>query len=155
MFVLPFLMALRTGLFAEGRFMGRVLDEWVNDTQEFLHTKLPHLIVIVAIAFILSRLLRILTNRMLRVAEQHAAGAIRISQVKTLSGVIRTTGISIILVILGLQFLEVLGLNLSPLLASAGIAGVAIGLAAQNHRQRRAQRCSHTDRRPVQRGRHH
>jgi small conductance mechanosensitive channel len=131
MFPLPFLMAIRTGLFAEGRFMGRVLDEWANDTQEFLHTKLPHLIVVLAIAFILSRLLRILTNRMLRVAEQHAAGAIRISQVKTLSGVIRTTGFSIIFVILGLQFLEILGLNLGPLLASAGIAGVAIGLAAQ------------------------
>lgn len=131
MFALPFLMALRTGLFAEGRFMGRVLDEWVNDTQEFLHTKLPHLIVVVLIAFILSRLLRVLTSRMLRVAEQHAAGAVRISQVKTLSGVIRATGISIILVILGLQFLEILGLNLGPLLASAGIAGVAIGLAAQ------------------------
>jgi small-conductance mechanosensitive channel len=131
MYVLPFLMAIRTGLFAEGRFMGRVLDEWANDTQEFLHTKLPHLVVIAAIAFILSRLLRIFTNRMLRVAEQHAAGALRISQVKTLSGVIRTTGFSIIFVVLGLQFLEILGLNLGPLLASAGIAGVAIGLAAQ------------------------
>jgi small conductance mechanosensitive channel len=131
MFALPFLMALRTGLFAEGRFMGRVLDEWVNDTQEFLHAKLPHLIVIVAIAFILLYLTRILSNRMLRVAEQHAADRIRIAQVKTLSGVIRTTGISIIVVIFGLQFLETLGFNLGPLLASAGIAGVAIGLAAQ------------------------
>jgi small conductance mechanosensitive channel len=131
MFALPFLMAQRTGLFAEGRFMGRVLDEWVNDTQEFLHAKLPHLVVVVAIAFFLSYLMRLLTNRMLRVAERHAADTIRIAQVKTLSGVIRATGISIILVIFGLQFLEILGLNLGPLLASAGIAGVAIGLAAQ------------------------
>jgi small-conductance mechanosensitive channel len=131
MFVLPFLMAIRTGLFAEGRFMGRVLDEWLSDTQEFLHTKLPHLIVVILIAFVLSRLLRIVTHKMIRVSEQHAAGSGRIAQVKTLSGVVRTTGFSIILVILGLQFLEILGLNLGPLLASAGIAGVAIGLAAQ------------------------
>ena len=24
-------MAVRSGLFAEGRFMGKVLDEWIND----------------------------------------------------------------------------------------------------------------------------
>jgi small conductance mechanosensitive channel len=69
---------------------------------------------------------------MIRVAEQHGAGPGRIGQVRTLSGVIRATGITIIAVITGLQFLDAVGLNLSPLLASAGIAGVAIGLAAQN-----------------------
>jgi small-conductance mechanosensitive channel len=31
-----------------------------------------------------------------------------------------------------LQFLAALGVNLAPLLASAGVAGIAIGLAAQN-----------------------
>ena len=31
-----------------------------------------------------------------------------------------------------LQFLAAVGVNLAPLLASAGVAGVAIGLAAQN-----------------------
>jgi small conductance mechanosensitive channel len=131
MHMLPYLLAFRTGLFAEGRFMGRVLDEWILDTQEFIRTKLPHLLVVVFIAFLLSRLLRIITVRMIRVAEQHGAGPGRIGQVKTLSGVIRNTGFSIIAVITGLQFLDAVGLNLGPLLASAGIAGIAIGLAAQ------------------------
>jgi small conductance mechanosensitive channel len=130
--MLPFLMAFRWSWFQEGRFLGKVLDEWTDDAQEFIHTKLPHLIVVAAIAFILIRLLRIVTRRMIRVAEQHGAGPGRIGQVKTLSGVIRTTGISIIAVITGLQFLDAVGINLSPLLASAGIAGIAIGLAAQN-----------------------
>jgi small conductance mechanosensitive channel len=52
--------------------------------------------------------------------------------VKTLAGVIRTTGLAIIGAIVSLQFLAAMGVNLAPLLASAGIAGVAIGLAAQN-----------------------
>jgi small conductance mechanosensitive channel len=52
--------------------------------------------------------------------------------VKTLAGVVRTTGFTIIAAIVGMQFLEAVGVNLAPLLASAGIAGVAIGLAAQN-----------------------
>jgi small conductance mechanosensitive channel len=128
----PFLLAFRWGIFQEGRFLGKVLDEWGDDTQEFIHSKLPHLVVVVLIAFILIRLLKIITSRMIRVAEQHAAGKVRIAQVKTLSGVIRATGLTVIGVITGLQFLDAVGLNLGPLLASAGIAGVAIGLAAQN-----------------------
>jgi small conductance mechanosensitive channel len=130
--MLPFLLATRMGWFAEGRFMGRVLDEWANDTQEFIHTKLPHLLVVAAIALILSRILRTITFRMTRVAEQHAVGAVRIAQVKTLAGVIRTTGLAIIGLIAGMQILDAVGINFGPLLASAGIAGVAIGLAAQN-----------------------
>lgn len=124
--------AARTGWFAEGRFLGRLLDEWTGDAQEFVHVKLPHLIVIAAIAFLLSRVLRAVTKRMVRVAEQHAAGAGRLAQVRTLAGVIHTTGLAVIGVIFGLQFLDALGFNLAPLLASAGVAGIAIGLAAQN-----------------------
>lgn len=124
-------MAVRSGIFAEGRFMGKVLDEWIADGQEFLHTKLPHLVVIVVIAFFLNKLLRIITGRMVRVAERHAAGHGRIAEVKTLASVIRATGLAVIGAIAGMQFLAALGVNLSPLLASAGVAGVAIGLAAQ------------------------
>ncbi|HEY1161264.1 MAG TPA: mechanosensitive ion channel family protein [Terracidiphilus sp.] len=130
----PFLilLAARYGWFREGRFLGKVLDEWVVDTQEFIRTKLPHLVVIAAIAFVLSRILRLITYHMTRVAEQHAASPERISQVKTLSGVIRTTGLAVIGLIAALQFLDALGVNLTPLLASAGVAGLALGLAAQN-----------------------
>jgi len=49
-----------------------------------------------------------------------------------LAGIVRTTGFAIIITLVGLQFLAALGVNLGPLLASAGVAGVAIGLAAQN-----------------------
>jgi moderate conductance mechanosensitive channel len=130
--MLPFLIGARWGLFAEGRFLGKVLDEWILDTQEFIRTKLPHLIVVAIIAFVLIRLLRLITTHMVRVAARHAANPDRIGQVRTLSGVISTTGIAIIGVITGLQFLDALGVNLAPLIASAGVAGLAIGLAAQN-----------------------
>ena len=63
-----FWWAARTGWFAEGRFLGRVVDEWATDSQEFVRTKLPHLLVIGAIAFFLNKLLQIATHRMARVA---------------------------------------------------------------------------------------
>ena len=127
-----FLFAIRTGLFAESRFMGKVLDEWINDIQEFMRTKLPRLVVLAIFALILSRLLSLITNKMIRIAEGRASGTVRVSQVKTLAGVVRTTALTVLCVIVGLQFLAAIGVNLAPLLASAGIAGVAIGLAAQN-----------------------
>jgi small conductance mechanosensitive channel len=126
------LFAIRTGLFAEGRFMGKVLDEWIGDLQEFVRVKLPHLVLLAIFAVILARLLRLVTNNMIRIAERHAAGTVRVSQVRTLAGVVRNTVLTIICVIVGMQFLAAVGVNLAPLLTSAGIAGVAIGLAAQN-----------------------
>jgi small conductance mechanosensitive channel len=130
----PFVLylAARTGLFAEERFLGRVADGWAIDAQEFVRVRLPHLLIVALIGFVLSRLLHLITARMIHVAEQHAAAPAHIAQVKTLSGVIRTTGLAIIGVVVSLQFLAAVGVNLAPLLASAGIAGVAIGLAAQN-----------------------
>ena len=125
------LSAVRTGIFAEGRFMGKVLDEWITDTQEFVRTKLPHLVLVAIIAFALMRILRLITGRMIRLAEHHGVGQARLSQVRTLAGVVRTTGIAVIVVIVSMVFLSAVGVNLAPLLASAGVAGVAIGLAAQ------------------------
>jgi small-conductance mechanosensitive channel len=52
--------------------------------------------------------------------------------VRTLLSVIRATGVGVIVFLATLQVLPILGFNLGPLLTSAGVAGVAIGLAAQN-----------------------
>jgi small conductance mechanosensitive channel len=128
----PALWALRTGIFAEGRFLGRMMDAWAVDGEDFVRAKLPHLLMVALIAFILNRLLHLITNRMISLAEQHAPEHNRIAQVRTMAGVIRTTGLAVIGAIVGLQFLAAVGVNLAPLLTSAGIAGVAIGLAAQN-----------------------
>jgi len=130
--MLPFLLAARVGWFAQGRFLGKVLDEWADDIQEFIHSKLPHLIIVAAIAFVLIHILRLLTTRMIHIADQHAAGKNRASQVKTLASVIHATGLTIITAIATLQILDAFGVNLAPLLASAGVVGVAIGLAAQS-----------------------
>ncbi len=127
-----FAMLVRSGIFAEGRFLGKVLDEWVGDLQEFVHVKLPHLFVQVVIAVILTRLITVVTRRIVAISEKKKdARPGRNSQVKTFAGILRTTLTGVVWGLATLQFLEVIGVNLGPLLASAGIAGVAIGLAAQ------------------------
>jgi small conductance mechanosensitive channel len=135
MFLFPlratFLLTIQWAIFQQGHFLGKVLNEWIDDSQEFLHTELPKLIVIALIAFILSRFLHLLTAHMNRVAQASAAGPERMAEVKTMAGVIRATGLAIITVIAAFMSLSAIGFNLAPLLASAGIAGIAIGLAAQ------------------------
>ena len=129
--ILSFLLTLSWGWFQGNRFFDKVFDEWTGDAQEFIHTRLPHLLVVAAIAFLLIRLLSLITRHMTLAAERHALAQGRAGEVKTLAGVVRATGLTAIAVITGLQVLDAVGLNLGPLLASAGIAGVAIGLAAQ------------------------
>ncbi|MGB0064723.1 MAG: hypothetical protein WBP85_09785, partial [Terracidiphilus sp.] len=90
------LLAMRWSLFREDRFLGKVLDEWIADSQEFVHTKLPKLIVIALIAFVLSRLLHLVTFHMARLAEQRTGHTARLAEVKTMSGVISATGLAVI-----------------------------------------------------------
>jgi small conductance mechanosensitive channel len=126
-----FAMMIRTGLFAEGRFLGKILDEWIGDGQEFVHTKLPHMIVIAVIAFVLSRIIAGATNRMVSLSDKHDKRPGRHSQLKTFAGILRTTLNAILWTLTTLQLLTIMGVNLGPLLASAGVAGIALGLAAQ------------------------
>jgi moderate conductance mechanosensitive channel len=107
-------------------------DKYLADLQDFLHLKLPKLIGVALLSWLLMRLLKLITNRVVRIAEQQSSSPAHLAQVKTLTSVIRATGIGVIVVIAGLQILTVLDFSLGPLLTSAGVAGVAIGLAAQN-----------------------
>jgi moderate conductance mechanosensitive channel len=114
-------------------FLRGLNQEWLSDVQEFLHTGLPKLIFIALYAWVLILLVNFITGRIMKVAEHRdSLGAARGAQVRTLATVIRATGIGIVAFLAFLQIMEnVLHFNLGPLLASAGVAGVAIGLAAQ------------------------
>lgn len=124
-------LLLRTGVFAEGRFLGKLLDEWIADAQDFLHVKLPRIIFIIIVAFVLTRLITMATQRMVRIADRKNDRPGRHFQVKTFASILRTTLNAVLWTITALQIFSALGANLGPLLASAGVAGVAVGLAAQ------------------------
>ena len=121
-------MTLATGW---REFFRTIDDKWVADLQDFIHRALPKIVVIMIGAWILTRFLKLITKHVLKVAERHSGGVGHISQVRTLTSVIRATGIGIIAFLAALEILPLLGFKLEPLLASAGVAGVALGLAAQ------------------------
>lgn len=106
---------------------------WVNSAQDFLINDLKHLIAILLFAWLAFWLLKTLTGRMRRAAERHPnVGLARTAQIRTLASVLRDTGYGIIAFFTLTSILrEIFDFNPTPLLASAGVAGVAIGLAAQ------------------------
>src|SRR5277367_15178 len=114
-------------------FLRNLDQEWLSDVQEFLHVGLPKLLFIALYAWALILLVNFITTRVIKVAERRDAQEVgRGAQVRTLATVIRATGIVIVGFLAFLQIMEnVLHFNLGPFIASAGVAGVAIGLAAQ------------------------
>jgi small-conductance mechanosensitive channel len=105
----------------------------LDRAQDFLLNDLQTLIEILVFAWIAIWLVKLITDRMKRAAERHASGGLaRTSQIRTLASVLRASGFGIVGFFAVVSILrDVFNFNLTPLLASAGVAGVAIGLAAQ------------------------
>jgi len=109
-----------------------VVRDWRHDGLVFVHLDLPRLLVILAIAFILMRIVGFFVNRMKRLADRQAGNAQRASEIRTLAAILRATAYSIIGFIVLLHVLAIFDIPLTPYLASAGVVGVGIGLGAQS-----------------------
>jgi moderate conductance mechanosensitive channel len=107
------------------------LRDWAQDSRQFVHHDLPKILLVVVVSFFLIGVLRAITDRMgaLKVSDRYSE--MRARQVKTMAGVIHSVGKFAILFVAALEILSQLGFNLGPLLASAGIVGLAIGFGAQ------------------------
>src|SRR5208337_3409664 len=110
----------------------QLLDYWRGDAFEFLRHRVPRIIGVLIIAFILARLLRKLSRHLSELSNrQGLATGLRAQQLRTLASVIYSVGVFAILFLAAMQILPLLGINMGPLLASAGIVGLAIGFGAQ------------------------
>jgi small-conductance mechanosensitive channel len=116
----------------DNRIWKIVERDWHVDIINFVRTDLPRLLAILVLAFILQRIVTFFVNRMLRLAEKQVGNSQRASQLRTMAAIIRATSYSIIAFIVLLHVLSIFNINLTPLLASAGVVGVGIGLGAQS-----------------------
>jgi moderate conductance mechanosensitive channel len=109
-----------------------VLGDWRQDAFGFLRFQVPKILAVLLIAFILTRLLKILTRHISDLGgRQDLPPSVRSQQFRTVSAATYSVGILAITSIAGMQILALLGVNMGPLLASAGVAGLAIGFGAQ------------------------
>ena len=106
--------------------------DWHDDIINFVRADLPRLLAILVVAFILQRIVVFFVNRMRRLADRQVGNSQRASQLRTMATIVRATSYSIIGFIVLLHALSIFNINLTPLLASAGVVGVGIGLGAQS-----------------------
>jgi small-conductance mechanosensitive channel len=104
---------------------------WQNDFISIIQNKLPKFVAVLLIVFILHRLVLFFVKRVRRRAD-HQVSFHRAAQLRTTAAIIRATSYSVFGFIIFLQVLNLLNIPYQPLLASAGILGIAVGLGAQS-----------------------
>jgi small-conductance mechanosensitive channel len=108
-----------------------LLNGWRDDSIRFLHQDAPKILFVVLMAFVLIRIFRAVVGKMASLQQRRLPSGLRSQQVRTLAAVINSVGVFVVVFVSTLMILGTLGLNLGPLLASAGIVGLAIGFGAQ------------------------
>ena len=92
-----------------------------------------HLVVIFVVALLLNRLLRVITNLVIKpAASESRAAKAREQQTRTVAGVLYSAGSKIVWAIALLTAAPEIGINVTPVAALAGLASLALGFGAQN-----------------------
>src|SRR5437879_4396114 len=117
---------------AKGELVENILTDWRGDIAAWARKDAPKLLVVLIIAAILLRLLEVVTRRLEDYSKnQPVTGGLRGQQLRTLSSIIASVGAVLIYFLAAMQVLPLFGVDMKPILASAGIVGLAIGFGAQ------------------------
>ena len=108
--------------------LGRALHRLI----ELLLMRGGRVLLVLALLFVAVQFLRMACNRMHVLMEGFAPTIERQKRAQTLSNIVYAVGFALVLVIGILLVLRELGLDIAPLLATAGIGGLAVGFGAQS-----------------------
>jgi len=121
----------RYSIFLAEVHLPALVHDWGDDARTFLRHDAPKLVLVIVGSLVLIRLVRLLTSKIASLQSRNIPSGLSSQQVRTLASVINSVGVFVILFWALLQALPLLGFELGPLLASAGVAGLAIGFGAQ------------------------
>ena len=124
-------LLIQTKLFSTGGNLTALLRDWREDTMTFLRHDAPKIVLVVFVAYVMTRTIRAIARKTAELHIKKLPSGVSVQQVRTITGVITSIGVFVIFFVASLEVLHFLGLDLAPLLASAGIAGLAIGFGAQ------------------------
>jgi small-conductance mechanosensitive channel len=125
-------MLLATLVPQDERIFQTVEQDWHNDVIAFLQTKLPKILVVFVVLFILQRIVFFFVKKMRTRADRQAHNFHRASQLRTMASILRATSLGVLGFIGFLQILNIFDIPYQPILASAGVLGIGIGLGAQS-----------------------
>jgi moderate conductance mechanosensitive channel len=103
-------------------------DKWML----FLRDQAPQVVGTIIVALIALWVVRTISNRLSAISRrQGTLQHLRLQQLRTLASVIRSVGTFVVILLALLTILPHFGLDVAPLIASAGVVGLAIGFGAQ------------------------
>jgi len=114
------------------RILQVIQHDWHNDIILFLQNKLPKIVVVLLVIFALQRVVLFFVKKMRTRADHQVANFHRAAQLRTMASILRATSYGVLGFIAFLQLLNIFDIPYQPILASAGIVGVGIGLGAQS-----------------------
>jgi moderate conductance mechanosensitive channel len=121
---------MQTAVLTQGSIPA-LLRDWREDTMVFLRHDAPKIVFVLLVAYLLTRAARAVARKTADLHVRKLPSGVRVQQVRTVASVVTSITVFVIFFVAALEVLSLLGLNLGPMLASAGIAGLAIGFGAQ------------------------
>jgi len=122
------------------------MDQWlsptfwqdiISQTVAWIITTLPSLLIILILAFILLKVTNIFLHRMKPLMLKHMESGTDLDtneiekRLDTLLGILRSIIKIIVWLMIGMLFLRKIGIDIAPIIAGAGIIGLAVGFGAQ------------------------
>ena len=104
-----------------------ISDKWLE-----LLLQSSHILIILILSWLLMRVSRKLIGTFKRYVTSRTLDAGSIKRAETLGQVFSNTAIVIIILITGMLILGEVGISIAPILAAAGVVGVAVGFGAQS-----------------------
>ena len=105
---------------------------WHDDIVLFVRDKLPRILAVLLVIFVLQRIVLFFVKKMQKRADRQVANFHRGAQLRTMASILRATSYGVLGFIAFLQLLNIFDIPYQPILASAGIVGVGVGLGAQS-----------------------
>jgi small-conductance mechanosensitive channel len=114
------------------RILQVIQRDWHQDIILFLQNKLPKIVAVLLVIFALQRVVLFFVKKMRTRADHQVGNFHRAAQLRTMASILRATSYGVLGFIAFLQLLNIFDIPYQPILASAGIVGVGIGLGAQS-----------------------
>lgn len=110
---------------------------YLQTIQEWFFLKGIKVVIILIIAWIIIRIFRFAVSRIIKLLVERAGritgnGVIQEQRIETISKVFKSSISIVVWLIAFLTILPELGVNITPLLAGAGLVGLAIGMGAKD-----------------------
>lgn len=106
----------------------------LEESFQWLRTGGLRLAIIVAGSLVLAHLLKLASDRVVRAVADGGAGQVSEQEKRalTLTGIVKTVGTTVVVIIAIMMGLQEIGLDITPIIAGAGVVGLAVGFGAQS-----------------------